>query len=290
MRNAQEKIRREMRERKRATGAELSAVTGLSLVTVYKELAALAERGEVRECKQREPSRGGRPARVFESEPGYARRALLRAERQGNALLVTLEEMDLQGRQLRTETSSWARLEAQSLHAWVANALGGERMASIALAFEAQEEAIIMSEQLRRSFHCPVVRLTPAEALADAQENTTTLYLCPGSAPLCSTLRHGKRMRAGALGLLPMPGAWETLDYTDHTLVEEMVARLLQAISCVLAPKRIVAHAPFWSARLTERIRFNTQSKLKGKAPELSFRLCTAESAQAALRARACSL
>lgn len=280
-----------MRTRGRATGAELAAATGLSLVTIYKELARLCERGEVKTAAQA-PPRGGRPARVYECDPGWARRALLTARREKNGLLHTaLELMDLRGKLLRREESTWARPEPTGLAGWISTALHRHRVASIALApgeSMGSAEISTLCELLHARYHCPVAPLCPAEALADpGVNNTATLYLPRGEAPRCSMRRSGHAVGTGALGLLPLPTAWETLDYSDHTLVEEMVARLLQTLTCVLAPAGITAHADFWSTRLTERIRYNTQMKLKGQAPELHFRLTPPAAAQIALRTMA---
>lgn len=282
-----------MRTRGRATGAELAAATGLSLVTVYKELARLSERGEVK-LAQQAPPQGGRPARVYECDAGWARRVLLTAQQQGSRLLSTeLELMDLQGNPLRREQSTWARPEPAGLAAWVATALRRQRVASIALALAGvgSAETAALCELLRAQHRCPVAPLCPAAALADpTAEDAATLYLPRGEAPRCSMRRGGLAAGAGALGLLPLPAAWETLDYSDHTLVEEMVARLLQTLACVLAPRSITTHADFWSTRLIDRIRYNTQMKLKGQAPELHFRYTTPAAAAAALRAGAAAL
>ena len=279
-----------MRKRKQATGAELSAATGLSLVTVYKELARLIQNGEAREQAENAPARGGRPARLYACEAGYARRALLIGHREGATLRITREVADLHGKRLSLETGSWARLEAGSVEGWLEGGLQGGRVASIALAFEEKEEAESLRGHLKRRYDCPVASLCPAEALADGRENTATLYLRRGGTPRCSLLRHGRAETAGALDMLPLPAAWDTLDYTDHTLVEEMVARLLQTIGCVLTPGRMTLHADFWSTRLTERIRFNTQSKLKRLAPELQFCHTSPEAAEEAMRRRAWTL
>lgn len=284
-----------MRARGRATGAELASATGLSLVTIYKELAELSASGEIKQASTPAAPRGGRPARVYECEPNWARRVLLTMQRQAGGLLrSTLEIMDMQGRSLQREESAWARLEPASLGAWLSAPLHRHRVASIALALgESAEsaEAAALQAQLRARHSCPVAMLCPAEALADTrEENTATLYLRRGAAPRCSLRRHGHTTSTGPLSLLPLPAAWDTLDYTDHTLVEEMIARLLQALACILAPTRITAHADFWSARLTERIRYNTRMKLKGQAPELHFCHTPATAALTALRSRALSL
>lgn len=280
-----------MRARGRATGSDLAAATGLSAVTVYKELGRMEERGEVRRSEQPGTPRGGRPARVYECEAGYARRALLVERRRENTLQIELEVHNLMGLRLHREQSVWARAEPGSMLAWLESALPlHERVASIALAFAATEEAEQLQERLRLRYHCPVALLSAAEALADERENSATLYLPRGAAPSCILRRHGRVSPTGALELLPLPGSWATLDYTDHTLVEEMVARLLQALSCVLAPERIALHADFWSARLTERIRFNTHSKLRRRAPELDFFSTSPADAESAIRRKAMAL
>lgn len=290
VRDSTDTIRRLLRARGSATGAQLAAATGLSHVTIYKELARLVAQGEARHSPQPAPSQGGRRARVYECEPGYARRVLLESQQQGAVLSLTLEQMDLQGRSLRREESAWARLEPAGLESWLATALRRQRIASIALALEPTPALTPLRDKLRQRYHCPVAYLCPAEALADTRENTATLYLSRGAAPRCSLRRHGRASSTGALELLPLPAAWDTLDYTDHTLVEEMIARLLQALSCILAPARITTHADFWSPRLIERIRFNTHSKLKGRAPELHFQHTSPAAAHAALRRRAQTL
>lgn len=290
VRIATEKIRREMRARGSATGAELAAATGLSLVTIYKELAELISRGEMRENPQNAPSGGGRPPRVYECEAGYAVRALVSAAQQGGITHLDIEVMDLQGRRLRHAESSWVRPELSAVEAWLEDALRRRRVAGIALALSPLDFTEELCERLRQRHRCPVSSICPAAALADGREDTATLYLRRGEAPLCSLWRRGQVFPTGALGLLPLPVAWEALDYTDHTLVEEMIARLLQALACVLAPSRMVVHADFWSTRLVERIRFNTQSKLKGRAPELVFRMTSPHAVEAAMRRSALSL
>ena len=277
-----------MRRRVRATCPELAEATGLSAVTVHREVAHLCAEGELREGEEA-TSRGGRPARVYEYEARYARRAYVELRQEGAVTRVRLELTDLLGQPLSHSESTYAALERESLDGRLDTALRRARTAGIALSFVPQrgetEEQI--RQHLQQRYGCPAVCVCPAEALADDQEGTATLYLPRGAAPRCSLRRHGRAESAGRLDLLPLPCPWEKLDYTDHTLVEEMVARLLQIISCTLAPERIVLHADFWTTRLTERIRFNTASKLHGSAPRLSFRPCSAEVVLDATRALA---
>lgn len=284
VRHATQTIRREIRARRRATCPELAEATGLSLVTVHKEVRYLCSRGELRAAAQA-TSRGGRPAPVYECEPAYAVRALLHLAREGGLTRVQLELEDLLGAPLGTTRSAYASPEAESLDGMLDAALSHRRVESISLLFTPARAWEELRAHLQQRYLCPVHTLSAAAALADPHEGAATLYLGRGEPPQCCLRRHGRLQSAGRLDLLPLPAAWETLDYADHTLVEEMVARLLHIITCTLAPSSIVLHADFWSTRLTERIRFNTSSKLRGSAPPLHFRPCSAEAALAAMLA-----
>lgn len=278
-----------MRQRERATCPELSEATGLSQVTVHREVAELCARGEL-EVAEEAASRGGRRARIYAYAADYAYRVYVEIRRQGAVLHVALEQTNLLGERLSHSESTYAALERESLDGSLDAALRGRRTAGIALSFVGTRARGELRTHLSQRYHCPVVCLNPAEALADEREGTATLYLARHEAPTCCIRRGGRLESTGTLELLPLPGSWDKLDYTDHTLVEEMVARLLQIITCTLAPERIVAHADFWTTRLTERIRFNTDSKLRGEAPPIRFVASTPAAVRAATRAWATRL
>lgn len=286
VRSATQSIRREMQARGRATCPELAEATGLSVVTVHKEVARLCSMGELR-AGAAGSSRGGRPARVYECEARYARRVLLSVHRWGGVMRCTLELADLRGQLLSRHESTYAALDTESLDGWLDATLRRQRLASIALAFPPAQEREDLRAHLGQRYKCPTVCVTPALALAEAREGSATLYLPQGQAPTCCMWRRGSALPAGRLDLLPLPTAWAAVDYSDHTLVEETVARLVQMLTCTLVPERIVLHADLWTQRLINRIRFNTASKLRGAAPALIFRTCSAAAAQAAVRALA---
>lgn len=276
-----------MRERSRATCPELAEATGLSLVTVHKEVHYLCKRGELHATRERQ-SRGGRPSPLYEYNARYALRALLEIRRHGAVVQVQLSLSDLQGRPLSSQQSVYAALERESLDGVLDAALHRQRVVGIALICPAGRMADELRAHLQQRYRCPVANVNAAEALADAHEGAATLYLSRGEAPQCCMYRNGRLQPTGRLELLPLPAAWETIDYSDRTLVEEMVARLLQILTCTLAPERISLHADFWTTRLTDRIRFNTASKLRATAlPGLHFHHTTAAEAQALLRANA---
>ena len=274
-----------MRSRRRASCPQLAAATGLSLVTVHKQVAELVRRRELLATGEAE-SHGGRPALIYEYNPAYAGRAFLELTHHGGIIHARLELTDLLGRPLGLHSGSYAAIETESLDGWLDTTLPRRSpTAGITISAPGRKlELRALCEHLQQRYGCPTRCVSPAAALASQRDATATLHLLRGSAPSCAMRRHGHTDDAGRLDLLPLPCAWEALDYADHTLVEEMIARLLHIITCTLAPERIVFHADFWTPRLTERIRFNTRAKLKGHAPALSFPITRPDAVRSALR------
>ena len=103
-----------------------------------------------------------------------------------------------------------------------------------------------------------------AESLLTERDDTLALLLLRGQPPQGALRRHSAITPCSLLHLLPLPADWETLDYADHTLVEEMLARLLQLLTCTMNPVHIDLHADFWNDRLISRLNFNLSTKLRG--------------------------
>lgn len=252
-----------MRQLGSATCPRLAEASGLSLVTVHKAVRRLCATRELRESGQR-TTRGGRPSPVYECNPLHACRVQLNIHRQAAVFCVELEVQDLLGRTLVRKENIFASLAAESLDGMLDDALSHQRVECITLGFTPAHAARDdIRAHLQQRYSCPASCTTPAEALADTREGVATLYLRRGETPVCCMSRYGRLIPTGRLDLLPLPSDWEKLDYEDHTLVEEMISRLLHILTCTLAPSRIVLHADFWTPRLTERIRFNTSAKLR---------------------------
>ena len=71
-------------------------------------------------------------------------------------------------------------------------------------------------------------------------------------------------------------------------LVEEMLARLLQLLTCTMNPAHIDLHADFWNDRLISRLNFNLSTKLRGidSPPQLHFATITPDKLSQLLRKR----
>lgn len=286
VRIATEQIRRAMQRLLRATCPQLAQVTGLSLVTVHREIKGLEVCGEVKRVG--EQVRGGRPSPVYEYEREYAARLYVQMMWDQGLTRVEIERWDMAGERQGGSLGRYVAVENESLDGRIEDLLENRRVYGVGIYSEPVLRRIGLCEHLSQRLHCPVEYLNAAAALAERAEGCATLYLARGEAPQGCIYRRGFFHEMGRLDLLTLPSSWNRVDYSDHTLVEEMVARLLQIITSVVTPGSITLYADFWSTRLTERIRFNTQSKLRGVAPSLRFGECSSRELQLALRRAVC--
>ncbi len=260
-----------MHERGEATRPQLAQATGLSAVSVGKAVAALCRSGELRELAEI-PSGGGRPVKLYRYNANFARHALIQGQKEGALLHCRVSLLDLHGRELLNTRGTFARPEAESLNGLLGDLLREQSLRSITLLLPPEFATPTLTARLAQLRACRVYTPSPAAILTPgATEGTATICLQPGAAPSCAIQRSGHISECGALHLLPMPADWLSLDYSDRALVEEMLARLLLIITCTLAPKYITLYAPALSPRLTERIRYNAATKLRGALPPLTF-------------------
>ncbi len=281
------RILQEMRARGEATRPQLARACGLSLVTVNRLVAKLCTEGEL-EAVGEVSSGGGRPVQLYRLRCSATWAALLRFTRESAGITAcTLELLDPLGSLLRQENARFAHLEEGSLDQWLDGILRHQRRRLLSFTVEAHTAPLPprLCPHLAARYHCPARRLSAADALAEHKDGSCTLVLRPGSAPLATLWSGGKRHSCAALDLLPLPAHWQELDYSDHTLVEEMVARLLLILSCTLTPDSFVLHGNFWSEKLLRRIRYNLSTKLRDVTlPSLSFRRLSAEATHKALQ------
>lgn len=290
MSKAEAAVRESMHERGEATRPQLAAATGLSLVTVGKVVERLCRRGELKKAGE-VPSGGGRPVQLYRYNADYARHVLVQMERAGTLLHCTVALLDLQGRQTHSRTADFAYLEKESLDGLLSDMLRGRRLSSIMLLTPPDILPPGLEGHLENVYHCKVRRPTLSTLLAEASpEGTATLCLAEARPPSCTIRRNGRLQECGPLHLLPMPAEWEKLDYSERSLVEEMTARLLHIITCTLRPAQIILYTPLLSSRLTERIRYNAATKLKGALPELKFQPLTPQVLSHATHRAICSL
>ncbi len=280
-----QRLRQEMRTRGEATRPQLARACGLSLVTVNRTVESLCAAGDIEPVGE-VSSGGGRPVMLYRLRRTVSWVALLRMERGATGILTCkLELLDPLGAVLKEESARFAHLEESTLDGWLDNALTNNRRHLLSITLEAGTIPLPLCLHLAERYDCPCQRVSTADALAEQRDGSCTLVLEPEAAPQATLWRKGYRQPCGPLELLPLPTDWQSLDYSDHTLVEEMVARLLLTLSCTLAPKRFVLYGSFWTERLLRRIRYNLSTKLRGSSPPpLSFRSLSPEFTHRALQ------
>lgn len=282
------RITRFMHQNQQATRPQIAAAVGLSLVSTNAAVAALEKEG-VLTAGNLAPSGGGRPVRVYHFNAGHAVVALITATAEAHCTLLRCELLDLHGRQQEQKEARFAQLHAESLDEWLDAASRRHRLQRICLPPGLGGDIL---EHLRKRHTCPVQEYSAAESLVGEREDTLTVLLQIGRPPQGALRRHGKVTPCPLLEHLPLPAAWDSLDYADHTLVEEMLARLLQLLTCTLAPAHIDLHADYWNDRLITRLKFNLSTKLRGidTLPTLHFATITPEKLALRLRQSAASI
>ena len=280
--NSKARITRFMQQHRQATRPQMAAALGLSLVSTNAAVAALEKEG-VLFPGELVPSGGGRPVREYHFNPDHAAVALITATPEAHCTLLRCELLNLHGRQIEQHEARFVQIHAESLDEWLDAAARHHKLQRICLP-PGLGSSIPLHLQQRHA--CPVHEYSAAESLVSGQDDTLTLLLLRGQPPQGALHRHRHVTPCPLLQHLPLPAEWETLDYADHTLVEEMLARLLQLLTCTLAPAHIELHADFWNDRLISRLNFNLSTKLRSidSPPRLHFKTITAEKLAPRLR------
>ncbi len=263
-------------------------LTGLSKVSVNQIVARLLAAGELSEGELI-ASGGGRPARLYSYRAQYASVVMLSLRLHGALILLRLELLNLEGEIITVREGRFAHLEAGSFDSML-DALALRSLSRIVVVRGSRIAAVPgLREQLRQRYGCDFLDLQLVAALAESREGSLSICIQRGEMAEAILYSAGRFMPAADLSQLPLPSSWLGLDYSDHTLVEEMVARLLQMLVCILAPQQIILYGDCWTERLKARIQFNLTSKLQRRIT-LDFRPMGAQLAELRLRRAAVGL
>ena len=271
--NSRTRITSYMQQHKQATRPQLATALGLSLVSTNAAVAALVKK-DILIPGSTISSGGGRPVQVYHFNPQHGAAVLVTAEAEAHCTRLHYEVLDLYGSVIEEKEARFVHLHGESLEEWLDATARHHRLQRICLP---PGLGGIMAAHLQQRYGCEVCELSEAEALAARQEETLVLLLRRGQPPLGAMNRNGHITPCPLLHLLSMPQDWESLDYSDHTLVEEMIARLLQLVTCTLTPWHIKLYSDFWNDRLVSRINFNLSTKLRGISipPQLHYATIT---------------
>lgn len=278
-----DELRLALREQGQATRPALSAATGLSKVRVNQMVAQMVASGELIEGDLLRPM-GGRPARLYRLAAEYAEHLLICITQDQGVYRVKLELLDALGGLKKTQERHYAHMETSSFSS-ILEPYEGRGLQSVILCLAVDLRFAGLRSLVRKRCTCPLRIEELATALAERKEGALSIAFEKGGVPRAHYHQAGQLRRAGDISLLPMPDTWESLDYGDHTLLEEMVARLVLFLSCALSPSHVILHADFWNERLMKRLRFNCESKLKsGRSLPLCFLPLSGAEAEERLR------
>lgn len=288
--NTKERLKSYMQEVGEAGRREMSAAVGVSHVMTGRLVQELVGEGILKECGMA-PSGGGRPEVRYRYNGTHSTVFLFRAEEEGAVFCGTLEQLDMNGRVLAEKSARFTHLQTEMLDDWLDELTHRWRRKSQRITLHLPESPFSreLAEHLQRRCAIPVRQLNTAEALADKRPRTLTLLCRQGMIPPAAYRNETELLPCNHLHMLPLPDRWETMDYSDHTLTEEMICRLIQSLTCVLAPERVVLYCDYLTERLISRIRYNLSAKLKGmeRLPRLHFRSVDGEQLTQALRSAA---
>ncbi len=274
-----------MQEAKEAGRREMAAAVGVSHVMIGRLVRQLEHEGILREIGLA-PSGGGRPEKRYRYNGAHGHVLLFRqegAENRGH-----LELLDMQGRLLEHRTARFTHLHAEILDDWLVELTRRWRrkIKRIVLHLPPGPSVEELTNHLHQTHGLTVVKLNGAEALANKRSHTLTLLCLRGCIPHVAHRRARELHPCPHLHLLPLPDRWEVMNYSDRTLIEEMLSRLLQILTCTLYTTEVVLHCDYLTERLISRIRYNLSAKLKGmeNPPKIHFSTTTPEQLILALR------
>lgn len=288
-RSSKEIVRHALRECREASCPQLAKITALSRVTIGKALSSLEAEGRVERCNMADSS-GGRPAQLYRYRiPRAARTCLFTLQRRGAVYVARMELLSQDGWVESTIEASFAYLDKGSFDQWLDNA-HAQSSWKVLYCIDENIEIAGFREHMKCRYGM-TMRAMSIAALALRQESDA-LALCfhPLRVPQAAIRKDGKSIDLPHIELLPQPADWKSLDYSDLSLVEEMIARLMLMLCCTHAPKRIYLYDQCWTDRLITRVKFNLASKLHNymNSPKLIFVNYPEADFREAMRAFAC--
>ncbi len=261
-------LRRALIARRSATRAELAGDTGLTTVTVGKLLAGMEQRGEISQNATAE-SDGGRPSTLAEYNANFAHYGAVSVTQDGQGSAFRLSVYNMLGERVAARSMHMRAVRQDSFDAWLGEmkAAYNLRLVSFALPGEADGGNVFLCDfeaLLYAGFMPRIRRLFGVETLFENDVNAAMrghafesgggnkagiyfpMRYAPGAGIMVDgKIVHGLRHFAGEIGFLHGIGAWQALDYDDEEETARMIADVLAAISCVIAPDGIVLYGDF---------------------------------------------
>jgi len=287
--SSKEIVRCLLQEYREASSPQLAKITGLSRVTVGKALMALEDEGRAERYHLADSS-GGRPAWLYRYRvQREARVCLFTLQRRNSIYLIRMDILNQEGRIMKIKEASYSYLDEGSFDKWLDDA-HAQASWKVLYCFDNLIQIRGFRAHMKRRYGMRAQSLSIAELIIKNESDALALCFQRSRTPQAAIQKEGKCILLPHIGLLPQPIAWESLDYSDLSLVEEMMARLMLMICCTISAKRIYLYDQSWTERLISRIKFNLASKLHSYVdmPKLIFMTYPENYFREEMRAFAC--
>ncbi|MCR5084995.1 MAG: ROK family protein [Succinivibrionaceae bacterium] len=262
-----------------ATVAQLSAVTGISVVTANKLLRSLLEQGVAIDNDYTVTS-GGRPARSYRFNANFKQVLLITCYQRGTSLYAGYSVHDMFGECLERREELLPRIHTDELTIGIEHFL--ERFPRLAMigismpsdniggraaaAVRRDPMAQRLARHMESRFKVPVTFETDINAAAlgcyqrhQRERFVAALVLAPGRAPACGfcydgTVIRGRDGMAGEVRYFPMYNDLGVLP-RQQPAAEDLAIRTIRAVMCVMNPSRLAIYTESLDASVETRLR-----------------------------------
>lgn len=264
-------IRKELRIVREATTQQLSAATGLSVVTVGSILRQLVEGKEVYEAELI-PSNGGRPARLFCYNPSNKMMLILYVYIKDSREMIFCEVLDSFGEAAERQEMYMDDISLDSFEPLIDRMLKKySAICAIGFGLPGVEDNHVMvindfeglantsfSKHYRERYQLPVAIENDVNLAALGYYHRCTVKESPivyiyfpqkytPGAGICmdGTLLKGVHSLVGELQFLPIGVDWTALDYLDTDAVSKAISKVVLSFSCTVSPARVILYGEF---------------------------------------------
>jgi predicted transcriptional regulator len=292
-------LRKILKERRKATKPELSALTELSVVTVNALISEMVSSGEVIEGEEI-PSNGGRPSKQYVYNGNYKKAVIIYGHEDNNQVMFHMLIINSFGEYIDRKKGYYANVITDSFDKWIEAAFKThENICAILFGLPGTEENgviyvhdypdIVGDKFLayyQQKYQVPVLFENDVNATVCgfyARQNTETAQTVVGlyyprvygpgaGAVIKGKIYKGCKNFAGEVGWIPQNPSWKEVDYDNPEEIVLMLSQIAVVYSCVLAPERIVFYGDFLTEEILEKLVLRVQKLLQGNfLPYIQF-------------------
>lgn len=295
-------LRQVLKERRKATKPELSALTKLSVVTVNSLIMEMVSSGEVLEGNE-VPSNGGRPSKQYVYNGNHKKAIIIYGHQDNKQDLFHMLIMNALGECIDRKKGYYAGIAIDSFDPWIESAFKTHgNICSIVFGLPgAEEDGVIYAHDYpgivgdqflshyKEKYGVAVLYENDINATvygyyvgqsSETVETVVGLYYPrvygPGAGVVIKgEIYKGCKNFAGEVGWIPLDPSWDEVDYENPEEIVHILSQIAVVYSCVLAPERIVFYGDFMTEKILEELVSRVQNLLQRTfLPQIRFEKC----------------